>query len=78
MQRLHEPLIRQQCLIGGEWVGEPSSPVVNPASGETIARVPNLGAAETRRAIGAARRRSPPGAVFSPRNVPQFSGAGSS
>jgi succinate-semialdehyde dehydrogenase/glutarate-semialdehyde dehydrogenase len=59
MQRLHEPLIRQQCLIGGEWVGEPSSPVVNPASGETIARVPNLGAAETRRAIGAAAEALP-------------------
>ncbi len=54
MERHPQSLIRQRCLIGGHWVGEPVSPVVNPASGEVIAHVPNLGAAETRQAIEAA------------------------
>src|SRR4051794_36468673 len=34
-------------------------PVLNPATGETIAQVPRMGAAETRRAIGAAQRALP-------------------
>jgi succinate-semialdehyde dehydrogenase/glutarate-semialdehyde dehydrogenase len=48
-------LLRTQCLIGGAWVGEPRLPVVNPATGETIASVPDLGAAEARAAIDAAK-----------------------
>ena len=59
MEQTSQALIRQQCLIDGQWRGEPSTPVVNPASGETIARVPNLGAAETRSAIDAAYRAFP-------------------
>ena len=54
MEQTSQALIRQQCLIDGQWRGEPSTPVINPASGDTIARVPNLGAAETRSAIDAA------------------------
>ncbi len=43
------------ALIGGEWVTSKSTfPVFDPATGEEIARVPNLGAAETTRAIDAA------------------------
>lgn len=59
MEQTSQALIRQQCLIDGQWRGEPSTPVINPASGETIARVPNLGAAETRSAIDAAYRAFP-------------------
>ena len=59
MEQTSQALIRQQCLIDGQWRGELSTPVVNPASGETIARVPNLGAAETRSAIDAAYRAFP-------------------
>ena len=59
MEQTSQALIRQQCLIDGEWRGEPSTPVINPASGDTIARVPNLGAAETRGAIDAASRAFP-------------------
>jgi succinate-semialdehyde dehydrogenase / glutarate-semialdehyde dehydrogenase len=59
MEQTSQALIRQQCLIDGQWLGEPSTPVINPASGDAIARVPNLGAAETRSAIDAASRAFP-------------------
>ncbi len=59
MDRHPQSLIREQCLIGGLWQGEPASPVKNPATGEIIARVPNLGAAETRQAIEAAAQAFP-------------------
>jgi succinate-semialdehyde dehydrogenase / glutarate-semialdehyde dehydrogenase len=52
-------LLRQAMLIGGEWVQADSGltiDVVNPATGDLVARVPNGGAAETRRAIDAAER----------------------
>jgi len=48
-------LLRQQCYLNGQWVGgENDFPVRNPASGAELARVPRLGAAETRAAIAAA------------------------
>ena len=47
-------LLRDQCHIGGSWVGTASDPVVDPATGEPIAMVPRLGAEETRQAIAAA------------------------
>lgn len=50
-------LIRQQCLINGQWVAADSGEtisVVNPATGEKISQVPLMGAVETRRAIVAA------------------------
>ncbi|MGC2321298.1 MAG: NADP-dependent succinate-semialdehyde dehydrogenase [Terriglobales bacterium] len=50
-------LLRQQCYINGEWVnadGGAAFAVTNPATGETLGQVPNLGAGETRRAIAAA------------------------
>ncbi|MCC7251654.1 NAD-dependent succinate-semialdehyde dehydrogenase [Hyphomicrobium sp.] len=43
------------ALIGGEWItSKDTFPVLDPATGAEIARVPNLGAAETTRAIDAA------------------------
>ncbi|MFZ1108272.1 MAG: NAD-dependent succinate-semialdehyde dehydrogenase [Rhodomicrobium sp.] len=59
MDQIDRSSIREQCLIGGRWQGEPASPVSNPASGEIIARVPNLGGAETRQAIEAAAEAFP-------------------
>ncbi len=59
MEQTPQALIRQQCLIDGQWQGEPLTPVTNPATGATIARVPSLGAAETREAIDAAYRAFP-------------------
>ncbi len=43
------------ALIGGDWVTSANTfPVLDPASGAEIARVPDLGTAETEAAIGAA------------------------
>ena len=55
---LQDPaLLKTQAYINGQWVngdaGE-SFPVLNPATGETIAEVASCAAAETRRAIEAA------------------------
>ena len=51
-----------KAYVGGEWIDADSGatfPVLNPATGEVIADVPRLGAAETRRAIEAAERAYP-------------------
>jgi succinate-semialdehyde dehydrogenase/glutarate-semialdehyde dehydrogenase len=50
-------LFRQQCYINGEWTDaddKSTIPVHNPADGVQIGTVPNMGTAETRRAIEAA------------------------
>ncbi len=55
-------LLRTQAFVDGRWVDADDGstfPVLNPATGETIAEVPRLGAAETRRAIEAAARALP-------------------
>ncbi|HMA88660.1 MAG TPA: NADP-dependent succinate-semialdehyde dehydrogenase [Burkholderiales bacterium] len=55
-------LFREQCYIDGAWVAADSKktfPVDNPATGETIGVVPDMGAAETKRAIEAADRAWP-------------------
>ena len=58
MLKLNDPsLLRTQCLVGGTWAEADDGrtlPVINPATGELIALVPDAGAAETRRAIAAA------------------------
>ncbi len=56
--QLHDgDLLRMQCLIGGHWLDADSAgtrPVCNPATGAQLGTVPDMGAAETRRAIDAA------------------------
>jgi succinate-semialdehyde dehydrogenase/glutarate-semialdehyde dehydrogenase len=50
-------LFRQQCYVDGTWRDADSGKtlaVTNPATGEVLGTVPNMGAAETRRAIEAA------------------------
>jgi succinate-semialdehyde dehydrogenase / glutarate-semialdehyde dehydrogenase len=50
-------LFRQQCYINGQWVDADSGKtidVTNPATGEVLGTIPNMGTAETRRAIEAA------------------------
>jgi succinate-semialdehyde dehydrogenase/glutarate-semialdehyde dehydrogenase len=51
-------LFRQQAYIGGRWCEADNGTgfqVTNPATGEVLAQVPDMGAAETRRAIEAAK-----------------------
>ena len=56
--KLKDPsLLQTRCLIDGQWLDADSGKtiaVTNPATGETIAHVPDMGTAETRRAIDAA------------------------
>ncbi|WP_198972227.1 NADP-dependent succinate-semialdehyde dehydrogenase [Xylophilus sp. ASV27] len=53
-------LLREQCLIDGQWVGaQQTIAVTNPATGAQIATVPRLGAARARQAIEAAHRAWP-------------------
>jgi succinate-semialdehyde dehydrogenase/glutarate-semialdehyde dehydrogenase len=48
-------LFRDQCYVDGAWIGaQKTFPVTNPATGVVLAQVPDLGAADARRAIEAA------------------------
>lgn len=52
-------LLMSQCWIDGRWVDAADGETIavhNPATGERVARVPKLGANETRQAIAAAER----------------------
>ncbi len=59
MKLANAGLLRQQCLIDGVWTGQGETPVTNPATGETIARVPNFGAPEAAKAVSAAEKAFP-------------------
>ena len=55
-------LLRNQGYIDGHWVaaqGQAVFPVTNPATGETLVELANMGAAETEQAIEAAHRAFP-------------------
>ena len=56
---LNDPnLLRHQAYIDGGWCDADqgkSFPVKNPATGELLAQVPEMGATETRRAVAAAK-----------------------
>jgi succinate-semialdehyde dehydrogenase/glutarate-semialdehyde dehydrogenase len=54
MQLKNPSLLKDKCLIGGEWVGTPKLEVRNPATGALVGSVPDLGASETKQAIEAA------------------------
>ena len=54
--RAHE-LLRDRAFVAGSWIAADSGATVavcNPATGALLGRVPDMGAAETRRAIAAA------------------------
>lgn len=55
-------LFHEQCYINGQWIEADSGKsllVTNPATGEVLGTVPDMGAAETRRAIHAANTAYP-------------------
>jgi succinate-semialdehyde dehydrogenase / glutarate-semialdehyde dehydrogenase len=63
MIRLKDPtLFEQRGLVAGQWLAADSGLTIevdNPATGETLGTVPNMGAVETRRAIEAAHAAQP-------------------
>ena len=62
MQLREITLFRQQCYVAGDWIDAASgavSTITNPATGEILGHVPELGADETRRAIEAAHAALP-------------------
>jgi succinate-semialdehyde dehydrogenase/glutarate-semialdehyde dehydrogenase len=62
MKLLDPTLLHAQAYVGGAWIDADSgatASVTDPATGDEIARVPRLGAAETRRAIEAAQAAQP-------------------
>jgi acyl-CoA reductase-like NAD-dependent aldehyde dehydrogenase len=78
MQLRHPALLKNQCLIGGEWVGTPTLDMRNPGTGGLIGRVPDFGAEATRDAIEAAHKALRRGAASSPRSGPPSCGVGTS
>src|SRR3954467_2935351 len=55
-------LFREQCYLDGAWLSSDSKKTVavkNPATGQTLGSVPDMGAAEARRAIEAANKAWP-------------------
>ena len=72
-------LLRRQAWIDNDWVDADSGdtfPVAIPATGEELARVPRMGAAETRRALEAAEASYPAGAPAPQPTAPGSCGAG--
>src|SRR6185437_957006 len=62
MQLTRSDLILQRALIGGQWVAEGAGrtfAVTNPATGATLATVPDCGATEARAAVDRAQRAFP-------------------
>jgi len=58
MKLLDPSLLHQECYVGAQWISSASGrtfSVDNPATGESIAHVPDMGSVETRRAIVAAQ-----------------------
>ncbi len=58
----HPGLLRQQAYLNGDWCdadADDRTVIFNPATGEPIGEVPNMGRAETRRAIEAAQAAQP-------------------
>ena len=66
-------LLRTQALVNGEWVsGNASFAVTDPATGQHLAAVPNLGRADAEAAITAAITLWLLGVARPPKSVAQF------
>jgi succinate-semialdehyde dehydrogenase/glutarate-semialdehyde dehydrogenase len=58
--KLSDPkLLREQCFIDGAWIGKGADAIDNPATGETLARVPHFGRDEAVAAVAAAHAAFP-------------------
>src|SRR5436190_3906105 len=58
--KLRDPdLLRQQCFVGGKWIGTPETAVTDPATGAVVAKVPYFAGAETKAAVAAAHAAFP-------------------
>jgi succinate-semialdehyde dehydrogenase / glutarate-semialdehyde dehydrogenase len=52
-------LLRDRCYIDGAWVGTPSYPVINPATGAELIKIAQMSAADATHAVEAAERAFP-------------------
>jgi succinate-semialdehyde dehydrogenase/glutarate-semialdehyde dehydrogenase len=62
LQLQDSSLLRQQAYVNGQWCAADSGErtvILDPATGDPLGRVPNMGRAETRRAIAAAQAAQP-------------------
>jgi len=49
-------LLKAQCYVAGNWIGEGKDAIENPATGETLALVPRFGAPEAEQAVKEAEK----------------------
>ncbi|WP_275967479.1 NAD-dependent succinate-semialdehyde dehydrogenase [Aureimonas sp. SA4125] len=54
LSELSNGLLTDRCLIGGEWIGTPTMPFFDPATGQELARVPLMGSMDATQAVEAA------------------------
>lgn len=52
-------IYKSQCLIGGKWLGEGTTAVLNPATLEELAKVPNFGEQQAQECIASAKAALP-------------------
>lgn len=53
--KLRDPnLLKSQCWVNGAWLGAPDTPILNPATGESVGNVPMMGAREAQACVDAA------------------------
>ena len=79
MQLQDRSLLRDKAYVDGRWIEADngrSFPVKNPPDGDEITCVPDLGVAETRRAIAAADKAYPAWRAKTAKNAPPCCGGG--
>ncbi|TPF74738.1 NAD-dependent succinate-semialdehyde dehydrogenase [Brucella gallinifaecis] len=59
MQITYQQLLRNKCLVNGQWLGNAHNPVFNPATGEQIGETPSLDQADIIAAVEAAEAAFP-------------------
>lgn len=59
MQLKDSSLLKTSCYVAGRWIGIAQTPIINPATGDVLAKVPNLGAAEAQEAVKVAKEAFP-------------------